>query len=84
MKKYNLDFESEPQQENESSYISIKVEETIERNEALGDQIGIYKENNSLEFDEYIDVDDEDIREFIEDNFNSPKAVLGFVRRLTS
>lgn len=83
MAKYNLNFEAEPKQEENSSYISIDVVEKIETNEAFGDQIGIYKENNVLEFDECIDVDSSEIREFIKEHFNNAKAVLGFIRRIT-
>ena len=82
MEKYTLDFESQPNQESNSPYINIRIVEKIKTNESFGDQIGLYKENNSLEFDELIDIDEKEIRDFIYDNFNQPKAVCGFIRRL--
>lgn len=81
MPKYSINFEKVNREEN-SSYISIKVVEEIESNESIGDQIGIYKEDNVLEFDENVDVEDEEIRDFIKEYFRNYKSVLGFIRRL--
>lgn len=77
--KYTIDFDSE-QQEN-SSCINIPVVETIESNDSYGDQIGIDRQDNTLWFDEYLDIDSEDIQEFIKFNFKDYKAVSGFIRR---
>lgn len=81
MKKYTIIFKVE--ESGDSSYLKIPIVEEIEENEALGDKIGIYKEVGALEFDEYIDVDEEDVREFIKDFFKDYKAVLGFIRKIT-
>jgi len=81
MKKYTIEYDAEFIKD--SSYIAIKVIEPIETNEGIGDQIGIYKEDNILEFDECIDIDNEEIREFIKDYFKDYKSVMGFIRRIT-
>jgi len=83
MTKYSIDFGTVERKE-DSSYISIKVVEPIESNESNGDQIGIYKEENVLEFDENIDIEDDEIRNFIKEYFRNYTSVLGFIRRLVN
>lgn len=83
MTKYSIDFGTVERKE-DSSYISIKVVEPIESNESYGDQIGMYKEENVLEFDENIDIEDDEIRNFIKEYFRNYTSVLGFIRRLVN
>ena len=80
MKRYDIVFEQN--REEGSGYIQVPIVGEIEQNESFGDQIGIYKENSSLVFDESLDIDDEDIQAFIKDNFLKPRAVRGFIRRI--
>ena len=81
LKKYEIDYKPHREEE-ESSYISVKITEEVEENISFGDQIGIFREINSLEFDEDLDLDDKDIQDFIKDNFKNPKSVSGFIKRM--
>ena len=65
-----------------SSYVDVPTIEDIKRNKALGDQIGVSEVTNTLWFDENIDIDDKDVRDFIKDNFKNPTSVMGFIRRV--
>lgn len=80
--KYTIRYEV--QRLEDSSYITIPLVERITRNEAVGDTIGIYhnEDFDILEFDEGLDIEDSEIREFIKTYFNNPKSVIGFIKRL--
>lgn len=81
MNKYTIKFEVNAI--DDSSYFAIPIVEKIQQNECFGDQIGIYKESGGLEFNEDIDVDDEDVRDFVKTYFKDYRAVLGFIRKIT-
>lgn len=54
----------------------FEVNEKIKWNEAFGDQIGLSCDNgNILWFDESIDLENEDVQEFIENFFTKPISV---------
>jgi len=79
--KYTIKYEFA--NNNNSTYLTIPINEEIKENESLGDLIGFYKEVGGLEFDELIDIDNEDVRDFIKDNFKDYRSVLGFIRIIT-
>ena len=76
--KYTIKFEKKQ----DGSYINIPIVELVKENESIGDIVGIYKDCNCLVVDEYIDIDDEEIKEFIKEHFKDYRAVLGFIRRI--
>ena len=79
-KKYSLDFKTVNRES--ESFITVMINEKVEQNDCIGDQIGIYKEDNCLQFDVLVDLDDEDIIEFIKEYFVDYKAVMGLIRRM--
>jgi len=82
MAQYTIEYDFN--KEEDSSYISIPIVEIVEVNTAIGDQIGVYTDGNVLDFDEYINIDDTEIRDFIRENFKDSQSVMGFIRRLTT
>lgn len=84
MSKHDITYEPNEKEDEDSSYISIPTVGDVKQNVAFGDQIGIYSDNGGvLEFDENLNIDDDDIQTFIKDNFVNPKAVSGLIRRIT-
>lgn len=81
MKKYNLDFKSIREVDG-SSYYLVDVKEKIEQSVHIGDQIGLYEDGNVLEFTDMIDLEDEEIRDFLRDNLEDHVAVRGLIRRV--
>lgn len=82
MEKYTIEYSK--QQEEDSGYISIPVVEPITSNECIGDSIGIYQDGNVLEFSEYVDIDDVEVKDFIKQHFKDSQSVFGFMRRVLS
>jgi hypothetical protein len=78
--KYDIKFFTFKDNE-DSSYFCMKIVQNVEYGSNLGDLITISKDCNCVEVYDGIDVDDEEVIEFVKENFNHYKAVLGFIRR---
>ena len=77
---YEIEYESE---RIDWDY-EIPIKDEVLNNEAVGDKIGIDKNNNVLWFSEFIDIENEDINDFLKTYFKDYKSVKGFIRRLIS
>lgn len=59
------------------SYISFDIDESVISNDSIGDQIGISNDNeNLLWFHEDLDLDDDEILNFIDNYFNDHMKLL--------
>lgn len=56
---------------------------TLEHSDNIGEQIGIDEDTQTLWFSANIDIDDEDVEEFLREYFKSYLAVKGFIRKIT-
>lgn len=68
--------------ERTGSYFIIPITTKVTEDACIGDQIGVHQDGNMLEVDAYVDLDDEDIQDFIREYFQSPRAISGFIRRI--
>jgi len=65
----------------DGSYFVYNINEKIKMNECVGDQIGLSCDNeNVLWFDEYLDLENEDIQEFIDNFFTKPISVALLIK----
>lgn len=81
--QYTIDF-NDTIVPDDNGYVDVAIVESVQCNEALGDQIGITTDGNRMWFGETIDADDRDIKDFIRDNFKDYQAVMSLIRRVTS
>lgn len=62
-----------------SSYFILEIIDNVLESDNIGDQIGIFKESNSLEFTINLNIEEVDIENFIRNNFAYPNLVMQII-----
>ena len=78
-----LTIDKEIEYKDGSQYI-VKIKEDILWDEAFGDQIGISKDEKALWFDEMLDLDDKEVREFIYSFFDDSIDIAFYIKEKIS